>query len=185
MSLSRKTAWIIQTCDNCSENILTLFPISWGRIALDHAWSYLAQIPTEVYPYYSPSPDSSLPREIADDYIEVVKCYSVGSYNASVTMSRRAIETAAILKGANAKDDLRDKIKWMSSVGVEQSLIDLSTEIRLLGNTGAHVDKFDLLRNVTKEDCEVTIKFLEQFLEAVYIRPARISELRKKRSKKP
>ena len=75
-------------------------------------------------------------------------------------------------------------IKHLETKGIEKTLIEMSTEIRLLGNTGAHVDKYDLLRNVTKEEAKDIMDFTEQFLEAIYVRPAKIQNLRNRRLNK-
>ena len=74
----------------------------------------------------------SVPTEIADDYIEAVRCFSVEAYNASAVMCRRAIETAAIKLGANPEYKLWKKIEFLKEKGLHESLIHLATEIRHL-----------------------------------------------------
>lgn len=180
ISYTEEQAWVIQACDHCVNLVLTIYDIKWQR-GPSSTWADYSGDPINIFPYYEPTPDPSIPEEIADDYSEAVLNLSAGAYNSSVVMCRRALETAAILNGANPNDRLVDQITYLSSKGLEQSLIDLSTEIRLLGNTGAHVDKHDLLRNVTRDEARDIIDFLEQFLEALYVRPARIAALRKKR----
>ena len=177
-------AWVVQKCDSCSEMTLTIFQPS-GTVSTHPEGGYtldLKSTPEEVYPYFIPIPHDSIPEEIAEDYKEAVICFSAGAFNASVVMSRRAIETTAILLGANPTDRLKDKIKYLASKGLEQSLVDLATEIRLLGNVpAAHADKNDLLRKVTPAECKDVLDFLEAFLESLYIRPSKIKKMKSKR----
>jgi hypothetical protein len=177
-------AWVIQRCDNCSEFVLTIFQPT-GLVSSSFGGGTTLELhsfPKEVFPYFHPIPDASIPREVAEDYSEAVLCFSSGAFDASAAMSRRAIETAAIKLGANSDDRLIDMIKSLSKKGLEKSLIDLATEIRLLGNVpAAHPDKYDSLRRVTLDECKSLVDFLEAFLNAIYIRPAEIERLRKKK----
>jgi len=139
--------------------------------------------PEDVFPYYRPIPDASIPSEVAKDFVEAALCFSAGAFNASVVMNRRAIETTAILFGANPKDNLVDKIKYLASKGLEQSLVNLATEIRLLGNVpGAHPDGHNLLREVKRNECRDVLDFLEAFLESLYVRPAKIQKMKSTRT---
>jgi hypothetical protein len=178
-------AWVIQKCDNCNKLILTIFQLS-GTISVTPGVGNIADLksaPEEVFPYLRPIPDPSVPPRVAEDYLEAALCFSAGAFNASVVMSRRAIETTAILLGANPKDRLMDKIKYLASKGLEQSLVDLATEIRLLGNVpGAHPDKNDLFRKVKENECKTVLDFLEAFLESLFIRPAKVKKLRSTRT---
>jgi hypothetical protein len=183
---TEEKAWIIQKCDHCSQLILTVFQ-SRDSVIVEPGRGNILELessPEEVLPYFTPIPDASIPKEVADDYTEAVLCFSAGALNASVVMSRRAIETTAILLGANSKDRLKDQIKYLASKGLEKSLVDLATEIRLLGNTGAHPDLYNLLRNVQRDECKTVLDFLEAFLESLYIRPAKIKEMKSRRKSK-
>ena len=63
-------------------------------------------------------------------------------------------------------------------------LNSIISRARARGNTGAHHDKHNLLRNVTRDEASELLIFLETFLDALYVRPARIAALRQKRSMK-
>jgi len=178
-------AWVIQKCDNCKRLVLTIFQYT-GSISVHPGAGNMPDLnhaPEDVFPYFRPVSDASIPNEIAEDYSEAVLCYSAKAFNASVVMSRRAIETTAIILGANPNDSLVDKIKHLASKGLEQSLVDLATEIRLLGNIpGAHPDKHNLLRKVKRDECKDVLDFLEAFLESLFVRPAKIQKLKSKRT---
>ena len=183
-----ENCWSIQKCDTCQRLVLTIFKYTGtvscfpdGRKIPD-----LHREPFDVFPYFSPIPNASIPKEVAEDYAQAVLCFSAGAFNASAVMSRRAIETAAILLGANPGDWLKDKIKYLRSHGLEQSLVDLATEIRLLGNVpAAHPDEHNLLRKVQPDECKIVLDFLEAFLESLYIRPAKIKKLKTLKKKSP
>jgi len=184
-SWNGEKAWVIQKCDNCKRLVLTIFQYTGSVIVIPGRGNIpdLASTPEDAFPYFRPVPDASIPNEVAEDYSEAVLCFSARAFNASVVMSRRAIETTAILLGADPNDSLVDKIKYLASKGLEQSLVNLATEIRLLGNVpGAHPDKHNLLRKVERDECKDVLDFLEAFLESLYIRPAKIKKLKSKRT---
>nr|MDO8099663.1 DUF4145 domain-containing protein [Candidatus Njordarchaeota archaeon] len=177
----RERAWIIQKCDNCSELVFTKYRVESfvGRIPFPFK---LDKDPETVYPYAHPVTDPSIPEEVAHDYIEAFTCYSAEAFNASVVMSRRAIQTAAIMKGATRDKKLWEQIEELADKGLEKSLIDLATEIRLLGNVPAsHPSEEDLTRSVQSEECKQILDFLEAFIDSVFIRPAKIERMKEAR----
>jgi len=137
----------------------------------------------DYYPKRIPQTDESIPTEIANDYKEAVKCFDVGAFKASVVMSRRAIQSSALEKGIK-KGKLRDQIDELHAKKfIPDSVKEWAQEIRLTGNIGAHPDE-DLLQDVTKQDAEEMIKFLEQYLNYVYVMPAKVEAQRERRQKK-
>jgi hypothetical protein len=171
-------AWVIQKCDNCSQLVLTKYV--WQGWLDSKPW--LANVPESVFPYANPVANPSIPVEVAQDYVEAFTCYSAGAFNASVAMSRRAIQAAAILKGATPGKQLWEQIKQLEDKGLEKSLIDLATEIRLLGNVPAsHPNEHDLTQRVQREECKAMLDFLEAFIESIFIRPAKIAKIREAR----
>jgi len=184
-SWNGEKVWVIQKCDNCKRLVLTIFQYTGGVRVTPGVGNIpdLESTPEDAFPYFRPIPDPSIPNEVAEDYSEAVLCFSAGAFDASVVMSRRAIETTAILMKANPNDKLVDKVKFLASQGLEKSLVDLATEIRLLGNVpGAHPDKHNLLRKVKRDECKAVLDFLEAFLESLYIRPAKIQKLKSRRT---
>jgi hypothetical protein len=174
-------AWVTQECDNCRKLVLTKYRVL--RIdATEPARAILAKDPETTYPYAHTVTDPSIPEEVAHDYIEAFTCYSAEAFNASVVMSRRAIQTAAIMKGATRDKKLWEQIKELEAKGLEKSLIDLATEIRLFGNVPAsHPNEDDLARRVQREECKEILDFLESFMESIFVRPARIERMREAR----
>lgn len=128
--------------------------------------------------------DESIPEEVRDDFKEACMCYANGCYNASAVMCRRAIETVTIIEDADART-LHAGIEELADKGLDTSLIELAHEIRLLGNVpAAHRDRVNLIRNVTPEECEYLLDFLEAFLDSMYVRPNQIERLREGRTRR-
>ncbi len=89
-------------------------------------------------------------------------------------MARRAIQAAALEKGAPDRS-LVEQIDWLE----EQRLItpqmkQVAHAIRLAGNVGAHPDK-DGLRDVGESEARAVIEFLGAFLRDVYEIPAQLA----------
>lgn len=150
----------IYQCDQCDESFLLI--IENNKIV-------------DQYPKRTPKLDASIPTNVADDYIEAIKCFDVSAYKASVVMCRRALQTSVIGKSAS-KGYLNDQIDELCRKGIITAEIgQWSHEIRLTGNIGAHPDG---LENVTRQEAEELIKFMEEYLNYVYIMPAKVAAKR-------
>ena len=159
----------ICTCDKCRNLVLFIFG-KGGEVE-------------DYYPKRIPQTDESIPTEVADDYIESIKCLDVGAFKASVVMSRRAIQSSALKLGIK-KGKLRDQVDELHAKKlIPNSVKEWAHEIRLTGNIGAHPDE-DLLQDVTKEDAEELVRFVEEYMNYVYVMPARVKAQRTRRLKK-
>lgn len=135
----------------------------------------------DSYPYGVVTADPAIPEEIADDFIEAKKCISIGAKKATVTMCRRVLQTACISKGCNPKTDLVNQIDELETKRIiNPSMKDVAHTIRKIGNWGAHPQD-DPLKDVTMEDATELLRFTSEFLDEVFVRPARLSALRKKK----
>jgi hypothetical protein len=129
----------------------------------------------DQYPKRTPKLDEAIPSDVASDYIEAIKCYDVSAFKASVVMCRRALQTSVLDKGAS-KGNLNDQIDELCRKGIiTEDIGNWSHEIRLTGNIGAHPDG---LENVTAQDAEDLIHFMEEYLNYVYIMPAKVAAKR-------
>lgn len=179
--------WTIQKCDGCGKFILAVYQSS-GFVAESPLGGYVPDLvkePSQVYPYFIPTYHKSIPKEIGNDYVEALLSYSVGAYNASATMCRRAIQSSAIERGADPKKKLSKQIEELRDNHIiEPSLAEWADEIRLIGNVpGAHPD-VRTFRGVTKEECKEMTDFLESWLEYVYEKPWKIQQRKAKRARK-
>jgi hypothetical protein len=153
-------------CDQCEELILLVIE---DKKIIDQ------------YPKKTPKLDPAIPSDVANDYIEAIKCFDIGANKASLVMCRRALQTSVIQKGAT-RGKLSDQINELFNKGIiTEDIMNWSHEIRLTGNIGAHPDQ-DGLENVSPQDTEELIKFMEEYLNYVYIMPAKVAAKRAKKT---
>lgn len=142
---------------------------------------------TAVYPLGKPNDavDATVPPLIAADFREALRCRWVEAYKATVTMCRRTIQGSALNLGASQDKKLVGQIDELASQGkITAALKDFAHEVRLAGNDGAHPDK-DGLDSVTDHDADDIIEFTRQFLDHVYVMPARFAARRPKPAATP
>jgi hypothetical protein len=135
----------------------------------------------DYYPHSVMTVDPSIPKEIADDYNEANRCIEVKASKATVTQCRRALQNTCVLKGANPKADLIDQVDELESKRlITPGLKDIAHTIRIIANWGAHPQK-DPLKEVTFDDALEILKFTSEFLEDIFVRPARLQTLKVKK----
>ena len=177
-----KTYHALVSCDaeNCGG--ITLLILKGVEISLGRSnFRYTTEL-VDQYPKRTPKPHESIPPQVADDYIEAIKCFDVGTWKASVVMCRRALQGSVIEKGAK-EDKLVDQIDELYGQQIiTKDIKDWAHEIRLTGNIGAHPDK-DGLEDVTEEDAKELIDFMEEYLNYVYIMPSKVERKRAKKEK--
>ena len=81
---------------------------------------------------------------------------------------------------ANPGKKLWEQIKELKNTKFSEALADWATEIRELGNIGAHPDKYEP-KGITKETAEDIIEFTTELLDDLYIKPYKIKKRREKR----
>lgn len=118
--------------------------------------------------------DPAISPHIASDYLEALLCRRIGAYKATVTMCRRALQTSLLEMGASKKWRLEKQIDELFGGGkITQAIRDEAHRIRLLGNVGAHPDK-DGLKDVSEQEVEQMLKFMDAYFQCVYITPKTI-----------
>lgn len=173
---------VLAYCDNekCGRVILLIF--KGVTMTTDRGYEYIDTELVDQYPKRTPKSHKSIPRQVADDYIEAIKCFDIDAWKATVAMCRRALQGSVIEKGAK-KERLVDQIDELYDQQIiTKDIKDWAHEIRLTGNIGAHPDK-DGLENVTKEDAKELIDFMEEYLNYVYIMPSKVESKRAKKAK--
>jgi hypothetical protein len=129
------------------------------------------------WPFFNMKLDESLSEEIQQVLREAKINFSTQCYRSSAVMSRRALEAIASEKG-EVTGNLFQKIKNLTNNGVlDKNLGEWATEIRLIGNSGAHHDPID---DVNKEDANQILLFIEELIKYLYIMPAEIQKRRAK-----
>lgn len=134
-----------------------------------------------IYPASQPSPtDERMPADIRRDIEESKLALSVGAFNASAAMSRRALQRACKTKGSK-KSDLIDQINELADNKIITTDIkELAHTVRLVGNDGAHPNEV----NVDASDAKEILELAEQFMEIIFIAPAKVREIKEKRERK-
>jgi hypothetical protein len=131
------------------------------------------------YPFGKPrdAVDQNVPKPIADDFAEALRCHWIQAYRACVVMCRRAVQSSALHLGAKG-GRLIDQIDDLSKNGIITTpLKEFAHEIRLTGNDGAHPDQ-DGLEEITQKDGEAIIEFTREYLHHVYVMPAKLAARR-------
>jgi hypothetical protein len=133
-----------------------------------------------VYPHPLPEPtDAHVPEDIRADLDEAKYCFAVSALRAAAIMARRAMQSAAIEKGAS-KGRLADQVAELASQGrITVDLKEWADVVRWVGNDAAHPGGDP----VATEDADQVLKLAEQFLHVLYVAPAMAKELRTRKSK--
>jgi hypothetical protein len=164
------------SCDNVDCGKVTLLIFEGVRKSYSSVHGTVYYIGTKLmdqYPKKIPKLHESIPSDVADDYVEAIKCFDVGAWKASSVMCRRSLQESVIEKGAK-KDKLIDQIDELCDQEIiTKDIKDWAQEIRLTGNIGAHPDK-DGLEDVTEDDAKELINFMEEYLNYVYILPSKV-----------
>jgi hypothetical protein len=94
-------------------------------------------------------------------------------------MARRTLEAVADDNGEQT-GVLAQRLKRMSERGLlHKTLSDWGSEVRLIGNVGAH---FDPMQDVSKADAQQLVNFMGELLRYLYVLPA---QLQARRQPKP
>ena len=161
-------------CQGCLEYILGIARYTPGGGPSMHALHY-----EEHYPLGKPDETlgDGIPDKIASAVKEGVRCRWVKSYRACAVMCRRAIQASAIELGASPNKKLNDQIDELAARNIiTSSLQKFAHEIRDVGNIGAHPDKLD---DVSERDADDIMAFTIQYLEHVYVMPAKLKARQK------
>lgn len=133
-----------------------------------------------VYPSPLPSPtEKDIPELIRLDLDEAKICFSSGAYRAAAVMARRAMQVAAVEKGATG-DKLVSQIHALQQAGkITMDLKDWADAVRWVGNDAAHPSGVQ----VTKDDAGDVLQLAEQFLHVLYVAPALAAGIKKRLGK--
>jgi len=175
---------VVLWCNGCGKGVYFQFTDNYDLPDGEVNARVPASDVVDYYPSRVVTVDQSIPEEIADDYKEANRCFDIKAKKATVVMCRRVLQSTCISKGANPNTDLVEQIEELESQRIiNPSLKEVAHTIRKIGNWGAHPQD-DPLKDVTLEDASELLKFTSEFLDEVFVRPARIDALRKKKGLK-
>lgn len=117
---------------------------------------------------YSPSDlPTTVPPDVAVDFAEGVRCFSVEAYRGCVVLLRRSMESAATEKGGrggNLLTKLQSLVDGKVLSGADHAL---ASGVRMFGNYGAHPST-DGLSSVSREDAELVLQVCRQLLKKMF-----------------
>jgi len=160
----------VLTCTSCREPIF----LQTKRVE--------AQFPQEStvehqFPPTGLKPDPSIPAVVAVDLREASICLSIGAWNASAAMCRRALQSCMKDKGANPKDDLFDQVKELKEQNIIPDLVyQMAHTIRKKGNMGAHPGRDPITNEaVSEKEAREVFRIVEFVFKYVYELPAQVA----------
>jgi hypothetical protein len=143
------------------------------------------------------SPDDSvadeIPKHIAEDFKEALRCQFVNAYSATAEMCRRALEASCLDLGAHKKKVLQKMIDELEEKRViTPALKNAAHKIRLGGDRGAHppadgpvlqlaaaaIEEADEgpVEKIGKEHAEAIVEFTRHFFQHVYVIPNQLDK---------
>ena len=132
-------------------------------------------------PVWPEAPDANIPESVRIDFGEALLCHTYHLPQAAVVMARRAVQSAAIEKGAPVGDNLIGQIAYLEKQGfVTPELRGALDVVRNYGNDGAHPKD----RRVTREQAKGILEAVHDVLRIWFVRPAKDKQLQEERSAK-
>jgi len=131
----------------------------------------------DYYPKRKVIVDPLVPPEIAKDYLEAQRCFSVAAWQACSVMARRCMHLVVEKFLAQGKDlylqieDLKNK-QLITPV-----LADAAQRVRALGKHGAHPydGKGNAFNELELEDARLALEFCEFIFDQLFIQPSKIA----------
>lgn len=169
----------VWSCHYCDHGIF----IKHIKTQYDHIAEGTLGIDT-IFPSNEPCVDDKVPEEVGVDFVEAAKCLNISAYKASAVMSRRTIQKMCVNLGADKSKKLYQQIQELKVLGkLHPDLADMATEIRFLGNEGAHPEN-DGIDEINEEDAKEILDFTAELLDDLYVRPQKVLAMKKKREDK-
>lgn len=124
--------------------------------------------------------NSDIPLRLRQGYDEAKTCFSAKAFTATVVMVRRTLEGTCKLNGVKGKT-LHAGLRELKENGlINETLSEWANALRVVGNQGAHFSE----QNVSRDDAEDSLAFLEAFLEHIYVLQKRFQEFMDRRTGK-
>jgi len=135
--------------------------------------------PVFVYPARRRLSDT-IPRRLRSEFDEAQECFSVKAYEATALMVRRILE--GVCKENNIQERTLFKgLEELQKNGlIDGTISEWATELRLLGNEGAHYTG----DRVPRDDAEDALAFAEALLDHIYVLRKRFTDFTNRRADK-
>lgn len=130
-----------------------------------------------LYPIQEKGLDEGVPKTAKKAHHDAVRSYACGLYEPCVIMCRKCLEAICYELGEK-KGSLYKRINNLSEQNIiDQKLVTWADGLRLIGNEAAH----DLNIQITKEDANDSIHFVEALLMYVFSLSLRFEEFQARR----
>jgi hypothetical protein len=162
--------YTIVECDNCKS-------ISFGGVN--------GGTPTRIrvlYPISREEEPEEYPDMVKDNYKEAVRSLGVGSYKASVLMTRSALQAAMRDKQAKGNTLFQEIEDLAARHVIPDSLKDWAHELRDGGNLAAHPEPQKIVEQI---DAEGLLALAESIFQYLYVVPAQVAARRQRLSQTP
>lgn len=161
---SPKCATVI--CHKCSEAVM---------IQTENIDSPLSKV-IDYYPKRVATVDPFVLKDIAEDYLEAQRCFSVAAWHGCAVMARRCMHSVAEHFKADG-DNLHKQIEDLKAKQIiTPVLAEQAQHIRILGKHGAHPYdmKGDQLKDLGMEDAQAALEFCDFIFDQVFVLPEKI-----------
>jgi hypothetical protein len=171
--------YLLVSCPTCRR------PFLLSRIGIESSeWDQCPDEwhePSVLYPSSPKEMDPTVPKPLADSYLEACRTYEVQAYVSCAIMCRRVLEGICVHFKAKGRS-LFDKLSDLKAQGiVDARLYEWSNEaLRALGNEAAH----DVTQTVNNRDAKDALDFTKAILEYLFIFAAAFESFKKRRERK-
>jgi Domain of unknown function (DUF4145) len=151
--------YILAKCDKCDR------PALFNRLSLGDLDD---DFPYRLWPPLERHVEFKLPEIVRDSYEEAVRCENAKSFIATAVMVRRALEAVCKEYDPKSKSIYAALQNMLKNGVISEELMEWATELRVIGNRGAHATSEKITRTEAKE----ALDFLQAILEIFYdLRP--------------
>jgi len=112
-----------------------------------------------------------LKGDLAEDFKEALKCYSIDCYNAFAAMCRRTVQSMSTELGADGKDRVTKQLKELKEiVDVDEETFKILDQIIIAGHDGAHPH----LPKLSPERASILLELMKDVIYQLFIRKQKI-----------
>jgi hypothetical protein len=130
----------------------------------------------DYYPKRKVTVDPVVPPEMACDFLEAQRCFSVAAWQACSVMARRCIHLVVEHFHAVGTDLYKQIEDLKKKQLITPVLADAAQRVRALGKHGAHPydAKGNPFNELEMEDARSALEFCEFIFDQVFVQPAKI-----------
>lgn len=166
------TIYTLSVCENCESVFLQeqeFYEIPGDVSAL--------QGERILFPNEEKQIDKDIPNIVKKAYRNAVKSYTYGLYEPCVIMCRKCLEAICFELGEK-KGSLNQRLLNLTKKNaIDTKLVDWANGLRLIGNEAVH----DLDIEISKEDANDSIHFIEALLMYIFSLNRRFEEFQRRR----